>query len=610
MPSDPVELTKRIKAANDIVAVVGSYLALRPAGSTFKALCPFHADTRPSLDVDPRRQRYRCWSCGAHGDVFSFVQQMEKVSFPEARAILAERAGIKLEETTPGADHHRSRLLEVMRWAQAHYHGLLLDDPLAEAARAYLGGRKIAGKTVREFGLGYAPVRGDWLVRRAAADGIAPGLLLEVGLALARTENRGYFDRFCDRVLFPIRDVRGQTIGFGGRILPQSPYADRVGKYINSAETPLFHKGDVLYGLDLARHAGTAAGYLAVVEGYTDVLMAHQCGFAHVVATLGTALTARHVAQLRRYVPKVVLVFDADAGGQTGTDRALELFVSQDVELAVATLPAGLDPCDLLVRPDGPEAFQRALAGAVDALDFKLERLLEREGSGSVEATRRVVDAVLGVLAAAPPLPGRATQVKRELMVTRLAHRLGLRQETVWSRLGELQAERRRREAAGPAAPTGPASGESAPARKAGSAPPIERQLLEILLAEPALVARAAAAIRPEELTHTGLRRMLHELYAAHQAGLVPDLDALRERLADRPDLFDSALRLQFVGQHMHDRDQWLGKIIRRFDELKVEAEQRRLKDQLAAAGEEEARELLRRLQETATAPARTELSV
>ncbi len=180
---------------------------------------------------------------------------------------------------------------------------------------------------------------------------------MEVGLIAVREGNRGHYDRFRDRVMFPIKDVRGQAVGFGGRIMPTNPLAARGPKYYNSAETPLFHKSELLYGLDLARHAGSA-GYLAVVEGYTDVMMAHQCGVPQVVATMGTALNARHVAQLRRYVPKVVLVYDADAGGYTGVDRALEMFVSQDVELAVATLPEGLDPCDLLVRPDGIDTFQ------------------------------------------------------------------------------------------------------------------------------------------------------------------------------------------------------------------------------------------------------------
>lgn len=611
MPSDPVELTRQIKAACDIVSVVGGYLALTPASGTFKALCPFHQDSRPSLDVDPRRQRYRCWACGKHGDVISFVQEMEKVGFREARQILATRAGIKLDETTSPQDQARIRLLGVMRWAQDHYRHALLEDPIGSAAVAYIAGRKLSGKTVRDFGLGFAPITGDWLVRLAEADGVPAEVLVEVGLLGVRQENRGHYDRFRDRVMFPIRDVQGRPVGFGGRIMPESPYASRAPKYYNSSETPLFSKSELLYGLDLARHAGAAAGYLAVVEGYTDVMMAHQCGVPQVVATMGTALNARHVAQLRRYAPKVVLVYDADAGGMTGVDRALEIFVGQDVELAVATLPDGLDPCDLLVRPDGVDTFNRVLTSAVDALDFKLNRLLEREPTPSVETTRRIIDEVLGIMAAAPPLPSKASQVKQELIVTRLARRLGLRHETVWARFGELRIERRKKDQQQGAAPAAVMPAAARVSKPAGNVPTArsdprfacEKQLIELLLAEPALVPRAVLAISPADVTHSGVQRLLTEMYAIQAGGGTPDLDALRERLRDRPDLYEAAQQRHFVGLTMQDRDQWFERVVRRHAELKVEAEKRAVAERIKAAEDDtEAVELLRRLQQKRTA--------
>ncbi|WP_439626217.1 DNA primase [Gemmata sp.] len=609
MPSDPVELTKQIKAASDIVAVVGSYLAVRPAGNVFKALCPFHNDSRPSLDIDPKRQRYKCWACGAHGDSFNFVMHMEKVGFTEARAILAQRAGIKLDEQQSPQDHHRSHLREVMRWAQALYQDALLEQPEGEPARKYLGGRKLSGKTVRDFGLGYASLTGDWLVKHAAADRVPNELLVEVGLIAARDQSRGFYDRFRDRVMFPIHDVRSQAIAFGGRIMPDSPYATRAPKYYNSAETPLFSKSDVLYGLDLARHAGAAAGFLAVVEGYTDVMMAHQCGVPQVVATMGTALNARHVSQLRRYVPKVVLVYDADAGGYTGVDRALEIFVSQDVELAVATLPDGLDPCDLLVTPGGVEVFKKTLASAVDALDFKLNRLLEKDGAGSVDGTRRVVDEVLGVMAAAPAMPSQAAQVKQELIVTRLAHRLGLRQETVWARLGELRREHEQRQKL-EAQKAGPAAAQPPQTRRGGSqggaAPKSDPHyfmaatLVRLLIAEPGLVAVAAdAGVTPDEVAHTGIRRILAEMFDAWRAGQVPDLDVLRERLADRPDLFESLVTQAEVGRQLEEREKKLQGVIADFKRIRAEVASKAIKAELQGArSEEQEIELLRRLQQ------------
>src|SRR5262249_20047381 len=269
------------------------------------------------------------------------------------------------------------------------------------------------------FGVGYAPLAGDWLVKQATAAGVSLDHLEKAGLIARRTHDSGFYDRFRDRVLFPIRDPLGRPVGFGGRILPDSPLASRGPKYYNSSDTPLFNKSELLFGLDLARTAATAEGFLAVVEGYTDVLMAHQCGVGNVVATMGTALGARHVQHLRRFVPRVVLVFDADDGGDTGVDRALEIFASQEVDLAVATLPPGLDPGDLLTRAGGPERFRQALKDAVDALDFKLQRILEEGrvgGVGSpvgVEGQRRAVDAVLGIIALGPELPGEAGAIKR-----------------------------------------------------------------------------------------------------------------------------------------------------------------------------------------------------
>lgn len=601
-----MELKKQVKAANDITDVIATYIPVQPAGKVFKALCPFHNDTRPSLQIDKQYQNYRCWACDARGDVFDFVMKFEKCEFPEALRILAQRAGIALDPATQSPqDTHRARLLDAMRWAEAYYRTCLLDGDASDA-REYLGERHLSGETVRKFGLGFAPASGDWLVQRAASDQVPFELLVEVGLISPRDEGRGYFDRFRDRVMFPIRDVRGQTVGFGGRILPSSPYAARGPKYYNSAETPLFKKSELVYGLDLARHAGSTAGSLVIVEGYTDVMMAHQCGVQNVVAVMGTALTLSNVLQLRRYAPKVVLVYDGDAAGEAAADKALELFWSQhDYEITVTTLPDQLDPCDLLSRPGGPDEFRQCLQHGKSVLDYKLDSLLKRHPDGSVETSQRILDSVLAVMALATA-PSAAAQAKRDLAITRLHTRLGLRLETIWARLGELQTEARRKQAqqtpAAPkpiATPIPSAEPNRKPAARSGAAETAEKQLLELLLAEPVLVSVAAGQIEPETLLHTGLRRMLDELYALHRAGQPADLDGLRVRLIDRPDLVTAAQRLQDTGRHMTDRPEWLKRILNWFEENRTRAEKVALKAQLAAgpADDEQAVELLRRLQ-------------
>ena len=590
---------RQVKEANDIVDVVGGYVSLRPAGATYKGLCPFHDDSRPSFDVDPRRQRYRCWSCGKVGDVISFIQERERVGFVEAVELLARRANIEWEPQGPAARRQQSRspLFDAIRWAAEQYQQCYLDSDLADEARAYLGKRKLLGPTVRRFGVGYAPPSGDWLLRRAAEANITEEHLEKVGL-IAKRASGGWYERFRDRVLFPIRDPLGRPVGFGGRVLPNSPLASRGPKYYNTPDTPLFSKSDCLFGLDLARTAANAEGYLAVVEGYTDVLMAHQCGIGQVVATMGTALTARHIHTLRRVgVQRVLLVFDADAGGDTGVDRALEIFVSQEVDLAIATLPEGLDPCDLLSQDGGVERFRAALTGAVDALDFKLSHVLATE-AGGVEGQRRAVDAVLGVIALAPEMPGQAGAVKRELIVSRISRRLALKEETVWARLEELRNQRRKAEERDARPDPVEAAAEPGEETRQARPAPEERQLLEILLAEPTLVPRAQSAVTPEDVRHPGLRRLLEGLYQLQGGDPPPTLDQLRVRI-DNPRLGEWVMRLHDIGRLVADRPGYLNKVLEVFRQRRVRAEKQELRKQLTAAEDHSAAlELLRQLQD------------
>lgn len=595
MADDRVSQVKQIKEASDIVAVVGSYIALQSAGATFKALCPFHNDTRPSLSVDPRWQNYRCWACGKKGDVFTFVQDFEKVDFREALEILARRAGIPLHAASDAQAKGRTRLLDAMRWAADLYHQCLLDAPLAESARQYVGERRLTGETVRAWQLGFAPMPGDWLATQAGTAPVPVEVLVEVGLLGESSYGSGYYDRFRDRVMFPIRDSRGQVVGFGGRILPTSPLASRAPKYYNSCDTPLFAKSDLMYGLDRAKLAGQAAGCLAVVEGYTDVLMAHQMGVANVVATMGTALTDRHVRQLRRYSPRVVLLYDADEGGSTGVDRALELFLREDVDLAIATLPDGMDPCDLLVAR-GVQPFVESIASARDALDFKMDESLAKAAAAGVEGSRRAVETVLGVLALVPEDAGAQAAMKADLVLNRLARRFGLREEVVRQRYNEVRRGQKQRRAPGSEPST---DADPAPAKASAPADAIERELLEVLLADPNLVAIARAEVPASTIEHPGLRRLLNGLYELADEGETPDLDLLRLRLADNPRLAAKAYDLQLVGRQHADRPGWLRMVLRVIRERGEARQDKEVQGKLNAAQDHEAAmDLLRLLQQ------------
>jgi len=590
-------LKKQVKEASDIVDVVGTYVALRQQGARYKGLCPFHQDHNPSFDVDPRRQYFRCWSCGKKGDVYDFIQEHERVDFREALELLARRANISLEKMSgrrPGPG--RSVMLEQVGQAAAWYHDCLLRSPAAEPARQYLGERGLVASTIHDFSIGYAPATGDWFARRAASAGFSTDLLLRVGLIGERNEGNGFYDRFRDRIMFPIRNPAGQIIGFGGRILPQSPQAERAPKYYNSPESELFHKSEVLYGIDRAKSA--TDGYLAVVEGYTDVLMAHQHGITAIVSTMGTALNSKHVKQLRRYLPngRVILVFDADEGGDSGVDRALEIFVTEEVDLAIATLPDGMDPCDLLVQR-GPDAFRQALGAAVDALDFKLNRLLSPGASDGIEERRRAADLVLGVLALVPERPRQSIALKQELVVNRLAQRLRFREETVWARLKELRSQRR------PAR----ASSEKSGASRTQRAGAHEQQLLQALLAEPRLVSEARREVSPEEIEHPGIRQLLQGLYDLEARGETPDLEGLRG-LITNPALMQKARDWQEVGgRSTADRFEWFRQLLAEFGRKRARPQAEELQTRLQSAHDHtEAVELLRRLQEQTVAPGRS----
>jgi DNA primase len=561
-----------VKQANDIVEVIGEYLPLRKQGRVYKGLCPFHDDHNPSLTVDATKQSFKCWACGKWGDVITFVQERERVEFLEALEILARRANIPLKRGDPARSKQRLQMLDLMKWAEEQFHKFLLDSPGAEAARQYLAERKLSGDTIRKYGLGFAPDLWEWLSPRARKAGWSAELLVSVGLSGQRESDNSLYDRFRDRVIFPIRDVRGRTVGFGGRILPGAAASGSAPKYYNSTDTPLFTKSEHLYGLDQARAAGEAAGFLAVVEGYTDVLMAHQMGVLPVVGTLGTALNVRHIAQLRRYASRVVLVFDADAGGASGVDRALELFVSQDVDLAIATLPDGLDPCELLVL-QGPEALQAVLNNAVNALDFKLARAFAAGRAATLEGKRGAMEEVLQILALAPDMAGPAGQVKRELVVTRIAQQGGVKDETVWRRLKELQHARR------PAADR-PAQ---APAEEPKEAPACraERELVGLLLAEPTLVIRAQAEIATHEVLHPGLQRMLQEIYLLRESGALPEADRVRAKLADNTRLADFVLLLRDEGLAVPQRHVLLEECIAAFRRRRKVAEVNELQGQL-----------------------------
>lgn len=547
----PEDHAKLVKERCDIVEIIGSYVNLQKNGRYYKGLCPFHEDHRPSFQVNPERQSWVCWPCNLRGDVFSFVMKKERLDFREALEFLAKRVGIELTKSSYSGPNRQDQF-EVLNWAATKFHQALFQSRNEKALNYIAEERGLAPETLERYQVGYAPASWDWLSNQALKERKSISLLTSLKVCGLRKDGSLY-DCFRDRIIFPIRDVQGRVVAFGGRLLPGSQSAEDTAKYYNSADSSLFKKSQHLYGLDVARSAAERTGYLAVVEGYTDVLMAHQHGILHVVATLGTALNENHIAQLKRYVSRVVLLFDADAGGQGGVERALGQFVQNEMELAIAALPPGMDPCDFL-NAHGAGPFVERLQTAQDALEFTLTSAFAAAGTG-VEGQRQAMEKVLSVLARLPALAREELAVKREMILSRLAQRCGISDAIIRKRYSELLRDQQQRGSTAEQAmkPEGPP--RSTPEDKR------ERELIQVLLVEPGLIAQARQYVQPEMLGNSHRRRVLAELYDAHEEGIV-SIDVLRDRLNDEPRLVEIVSRLHSEGLEMANPQEWFLQVL------------------------------------------------
>jgi DNA primase len=543
------EATKTaIKNANDIVALVGEYLSLRRVGTKYKALCPWHADHNPSLELNPERQSFKCWVCGVGGDVFDFVKNIERVEFPEALRMLADRAGVALESPTSTVSAPRgpskSELYEVNAWAEEIFAQSL---SVSAIAHDYLDHRGLSRQSIERFRLGYASSERGWLVAQARRKRFSPELLVEAGLASQSPDSPGtVHERFRGRLIFPIHDDRGRAIGFGGRILPHEEQrlageGKHVAKYLNSPETPLFHKRTVLYASDLARSASREAGWAAVVEGYTDVIAAHQVGLCNVVGTLGTALGEDHLRALKRLADRVVLVYDADAAGQAAADRALEFFLGSDLELQVLTLPANLDPCDYLLE-EGAGAFRALVDQAADPLAYLLARAAVRFDLDSAEGSRRAAEWILDLMSHVPETHHLGLEVKQAKVLDTLSHRLHVPLESLNRLRRQLRRSTAKPRPTAASAGTTPAPGggqgavDLAPAAAEIQQSKLDRtdlELIQIVLSEPETITWLLPRLTPAALKDAPLREILQICFDLQNEGEVPSYENLMVRLDD-----------------------------------------------------------------------------
>ena len=420
MPQIPQEIIEQIAAANDIVEVIGGYFPLRRMGGTFKALCPFHNERTPSFNVNPHRQIFKCFGCGAGGSVFRFVMDYEHLDFVAAVRKLADKAGIKIPEAEMSqADYERAdlrrRLLSLHAEAAEFFHQQLMRGNSADAAREYMKKRGLSAEVAKSWKIGFAPDSWDGLLSAMQAGGFSEMELKESGLFSHGEDSGKMYDRFRGRVMFPICNDTGEVIAFSGRVLfaEQSP-----AKYVNSPETPLFTKGNVLFGLHKSKRALIAAKQAIVCEGQVDLITAFEAGVQNVIAPQGTAFTDRQARILKRYVDEVVLCFDADAAGEKAAERSLPHLLAEGLLVRVMTLPQGEDP-DSLIRTQGAEVFRERVAAAKDFFDHQIDRLTGAPDfatpRGKIAAARKLAE----LLAFIPD------GIAREAVLNNAAMRLG-----------------------------------------------------------------------------------------------------------------------------------------------------------------------------------------
>jgi DNA primase len=476
-------IVNQIQQANDIVDVISEHVSLTKKGREMVGLCPFHDDHRPSLYVNSAKQIFKCFACGAGGSVFTFIQMRENLNFPQTIERLAERSGIKLKPIKAAKgkgpkppDQDPNKLAKVNAWAAKYFHQNLINRKEGKQALNYIAERKMTPESTKKWQLGLAVNSRDDLIRAAGRKGIPEKFLAQAGLIVGHKASGSAGDKFVNRLMFPITDVTGRIIAFGGRTIDGAD-----AKYINSPATVLFDKSNSIYGLDHARPRIISTSVAVVVEGYTDCIMAHQFGCTNVVATLGTSFTEGHARILRRYAKKVVLVFDSDAAGLEAANRALEICLAQHIDIKLTAVPEGKDPCDFLLSA-GKEQFERLIERAVDVFEFKWNRLTESfTHNDTLVDNKAAIEEFLQTIATSIRV-GNLSAVDKGLIVNRLSNIIGLTPK-------EINDDLRRRIAR--AAKTAGYNAEKQSIQTVdwglGFFAVAQREILEVLLNEPKL---------------------------------------------------------------------------------------------------------------------------
>lgn len=504
----PEELIDQIRQSVDIVDIVSDHVVLTRKGKSFLGICPFHDDSSPSMNVSQEKQIFKCFACGAGGNVFSFLRDIENISFIEAVRKLAERAGINLpdaRQADPQQQEAYDELYRANELAYKFFHHMLTEDQRGEQAREYLKNRGISREIMDTFGLGYALNGWDGFLQAATRRGFSPQVLERAGLVTPRQNGGGFYDRFRHRVTFPIEASTGRTVAFGARALDP----DEQAKYLNSPETPVYNKSATLYGLWRGRDAIRDAGQAIVVEGYMDLISLAQFGIQNVVASSGTALTADHARLLRRYAPRVILIFDGDAAGTSAAVRGIGSLFEIGQEARVVALPEQHDP-DSYVREHGTEGFQKLLESAASAPDFLVEQISKREDLSSADGKARATHELAELI-------GRISdQALRQFLIKDIAEKMGLSENAF---IQVVQNDRRRT----PIVRRTTNEQESAPP-PFDPRPRAERELIILMMQSSEAADTVLEHIVPTQFTNSTYRQIVEQI--AHNRAQNHPVDA------------------------------------------------------------------------------------
>ncbi|MGE0268356.1 MAG: DNA primase [Candidatus Omnitrophota bacterium] len=503
MPLIPEEIILQVIDRSDIVEIVSNYVTLKKAGRNFKGLSPFNHEKTPSFVVSPDKQIFHCFSSGIGGNVVSFVMQMERLDFPEAVRFLARKHGIDIPERDisggGGQKSNREIIFQANELAAAYYHDILLSDKSADVAQAreYLKQRGVTLETVKRFKLGFALDQWDGLMQHLRPKEITLGVMEQAGLIIARDNREGYYDRFRNRIIFPIADTQSRIRAFGARTQENTG-----AKYINSPETDVYTKGEYLYGFDLAKGAVTQNDFVVIVEGYMDCIMPQQAGYENIVASLGTALTQQQIRNLRRFTKNVIMLYDNDKAGEAAMIRSFDLLIEEGINVKVASLAKDEDP-DSYIRKYGIELFRQKISESKNLFDYKLQQLGMKYDSQSVEGKAKICDEML------PTINRYTHSVKRAGYIQQLAVNLGISESVLGTELKKLQEGIRK-----------PVQQEHIVTKKTETPPrAVESSLLKLLLEENDLIRSMQKDVNIEDFYDSKIRSIISRLFDLFSQG-------------------------------------------------------------------------------------------